>query len=291
MFVPLVVGGNFERMQGMNLTQNAPLIEQLAASYALGTLRGGARRRFEDLARARPTVRAAALVWQGRLSALAELQPEAAPSPAVWKRIANLVDADREAKAMQVNRAVPAAAASSVSGATRGWRANLNLWRAAAGTGAGLALVAVVAGVNLNQLNSGLSGQVARLGGEIQDLTGKLAAAPQIQYVAVLADDKAAASMLVTFDPKSQRLTVKRVGGFQEQADKSLQLWALPQQGGPKSLGVLGADAVVRLTAAGSDVREIPALAISLEPKGGAPAGSGPTGPVLFKGALIEAPL
>ena len=272
----------------MNLTQNAPLIEQLAASYALGTLRGGARRRFEELARAHPTVRAAALVWQGRLSSLAELQPEAAPSPAVWKRIANLVDADREAKAMQVNRAVPAAVAS---GSTGGWWANLNLWRASASAGAGLALVAVVAGVNLSQLNSGLSGQIARLGGEVQDLTGKLAAAPQIQYVAVLADDKAAASMLVTFDPKNQRLTLKRVGGFQEQADKSLQLWALPQQGGPKSLGVLGADAVVRLNAAGSDVREVPALAISLEPKGGVPPGSGPSGPVLFKGALIEAPL
>jgi anti-sigma-K factor RskA len=45
---------------------------------------------------------------------------------------------------------------------------------------------------------------------------------------------------------------------------------------------------VVRLTAADSDVREVPMLAISLEPKGGVPAGSGPSGPVLFKGALIQ---
>ena len=29
-------------------------------------------------------------------------------------------------------------------------------------------------------------------------------------------------------------------------------------------------------------------VAISLEPLGGAPAGSGPTGPVLLKGSLIE---
>ena len=65
-------------------------------------------------------------------------------------------------------------------------------------------------------------------------------------------------------------------------------LWALPPGAGPKSLGVLGREPVVRLTATDNDVREVPMLAISLEPKGGVPAGSGPSGPVLFKGALIQ---
>lgn len=268
----------------MNLTQNPSLIEQLAASYALGTLRGGARRRFEEVARTHAEVRAAALIWQGRLASVAELQPQAAPSPAVWKRIENLVNAEKEAKAMQAAR-VPAAVAAT------GWWASLNLWRGAAAAGAMAAVVAVVVGANLSTLNANLGGQVASLGGQVKDLTTKLAAAPEIQYVAVLADDKATASMLVTFDPKSQKLILKRVGGFQEQPDKSLQLWALPQTGGPKSLGVLGSDAVVRLTAAGGDVKEVPTLAISLEAKGGVPAGSGPAGPVLFKGALIETAL
>jgi anti-sigma-K factor RskA len=45
---------------------------------------------------------------------------------------------------------------------------------------------------------------------------------------------------------------------------------------------------VVRLTAAEGQVREVPALAISLEPKGGVPGEGGPTGPVLFKGALLQ---
>ena len=133
-----------------------------------------------------------------------------------------------------------------------------------------------------------MRGQIAKLTGDNQQLSAQLAAAPEIQYVAVLADDKSSASMLVTFDPKNRRLLIKRVGGFQAQADKSLQLWALPAGGAPKSLGVLGSEPVIRLTAAGSDVREVPTLAISLEPLGGAPAGSGPTGPVLLKGALIE---
>lgn len=270
----------------MNLMNNPSLIEQLAASYAIGTLRGGARRRFEQLARTQVALRTAALAWQARLASLTELQPHIAPSPAVWKRIENLIAAERDSKAMQQARAEAAAHAPAAGR----WWSSLSLWRAVAAGGVTAAVLALVMGNQLRASNASLGAQVAHLGAEVQNLSTRLAAAPQIQYVAVLTDDKAAASMLVTLDTKTRKLTLKRVGGFQEDADKSLQLWALPQQGGPQSLGVLGRDAVVRL-AAGSAVRRAPALAISLEPVGGAPAGSGPTGPVLFKGPLIEAPL
>ncbi|MDB5730995.1 MAG: polymerase subunit sigma-70, partial [Variovorax sp.] len=92
--------------------------------------------------------------------------------------------------------------------------------------------------------------------------------------------------MLVTFDAKHRQLVLQRVGGFQESPDKSLQLWALPPGGTPRSLGVLGREPGVRMTAAPSEV-QVPALAITLEPKGGVPPGSPATGPILFKGALI----
>ncbi len=262
----------------MNFQQHPELLERLAQAYALGTLRGGARRRFETLAREHPTLRAAALVWQSRLASLNELQPRSAPSPAVWTRINNLVQGEQQAQAMQAARATAQLAALTPTPGSGGWWQSLLLWRGATAAGVAATLLATVLGLNLRE----------QLGGEIGQLQARLQATPQIAYVAVLADDKSQASMLVTFDPTNKRLTLQRVGNYQEAGDRSLQLWALPPAGAPRSLGVLGGDKVLRLTAGENDVREVPLLAISLEPKGGVPGAGGPTGPVLFKGALIQ---
>jgi len=248
----------------MNLSANPQLIELLAASHALGTLRGGARRRFEAIAREQAPVRAAALVWQGRLASMAELQTPVVPDAAVWTRIRNLIEAEQQQQAIARQRAAPTPAAAPAEG---GWLSSLALWRSAAAAGALATVVAVVVGVNLSD---------------------QLRNAPAVQYVSVLHDDKAVPTMLVTFDPKKRQLLLQRVGDYHEGEDKSLQLWALPPGGAPRSLGVLGRDAALRLAAQEADVRSVPALAISLEPKGGVPSERGPTGPVLFKGALIE---
>jgi anti-sigma-K factor RskA len=264
----------------MNLLRHPELLDQVAASYALGTLRGGARRRFEAMAREQAPVRAAALIWQTRLASISELQREDSPSPVVWRRIENLVSAEREQQRMAAARTD--AATAVVASPRGGWWHSLGLWRGLTAAAALAAVAAIVVGV---QRHTELGTQ---LGGQIAALQARLQAAPQIEYVAVLQDDKATASVLVTFDPKTNRLTLKRVGGYQEASDKSLQLWALPPGAGPRSLGVMGGEPVMRLPATEGDVRAVPALAISLEPRGGAPAGSGPTGPVLFTGALLQ---
>lgn len=257
----------------MNLMKHPELLDQLAAAHALGTLRGGARRRFEAMAREQATVRAAALVWQSRVASMNELQTPSEPSPAVWTRIQNLVRADNEQQAMAAARAT-----STQPPHQGGWRRSLALWRGTTAAGALATVLAVVTAVGLRD----------NLGAQIGELQARLDATPTIEYVAVLNDDKASASMLVTFDPKSKKLTLQRVGGFQEASDKSLQLWALPPSGGPRSLGVLGQERLLQLAAGEGDMREVPMLAISLEPKGGVPSERGPTGPVLFKGALIQ---
>jgi anti-sigma-K factor RskA len=72
-------------------------------------------------------------------------------------------------------------------------------------------------------------------------------------------------------------------------AGKSLELWAVPRQGGPKSLGLLDAEQAT-LTLAGSADRtlgEVPLLAVSLEPRGGSRTGA-PTGPVLYSGPCVK---
>ena len=256
----------------MNLLQNPDLLDKLAAAHALGTLRGGARRRFEALAREQAPVRAAALVWQSRVASMNELQAPSEPAPAVWTRIENLVRAEGEQQAMAAARTAPTKPQAG------GWLRSLALWRGTTAAGALATVLAVVTAVGLRD----------NLGAQIGELQARLEATPAIEYVAVLNDDKASASMLVTFDPKSKKLTLQRVGGFQEASDKSLQLWALPPSGGPRSLGVLTQERLLQLAADQTDVREVPALAISLEPKGGVPSERGPTGPVLFKGALIQ---
>jgi anti-sigma-K factor RskA len=261
----------------MNLQAHPELLDRLAAHHALGTLRGGARRRLETIARTQPAVRATMLTWQGRLSGLAELQRAEDPSPAVWTRIENLVDADIRQKAMRA-AAQQATDGASATTAGTGWWRSLGLWRGLTFASVALAALAVVGGLQVRE----------RLGGEVAALQGRLQATPQIQYVAVLGGDPSGASVLVTFDARSRQLVLQRVGNYHESPDKSLQLWALPPSGGPRSLGVLGGDQVLHLPAAPADMREVPALAISLEPRGGVPSAGGPTGPVLFKGALIQ---
>lgn len=267
----------------MNLLNKPDLLDRLAASYALGTLRGGARRRFEALARQSATVRAAALIWQERFASMTELQATDQPGPNVWKRIENLLDAQ------------PGAASPKENAMLEKLRRGLGLWRGAA-LAAGLAgVAAVVVGVNLSREVASRENQLAQvtqqgsqLAAQNAQLAARMQAMPQIQYVAVLANDQSSPSVLVTFDPRQNMMTFKRVGGFQEGPDKSLQLWALMPSGGPKSLGVLGTQPVMQMPAAEGEVRQMPMLAVSLEPKGGVPGEGGPTGPVLFKGAMLQ---
>lgn len=276
----------------MNLINKPQLLDQLAASYALGSLRGGARRRFEALAQSSLTVRTAGLLWQERMASLNELQAAQAPSENVWKRIQISLAAQQQK--------APGLAAEP--GLLAQLRSSLRLWRGVGLAGALGTVAAVLVGVSQtgqwrNEAGT-LGTQVSQLQGQVSQLNGQLQAAPAIAYVAVLTDDKAAASLLATFDAKSGKLTLKRLGNFAEGADKSLQLWALPGQpkpgqsaGAPKSLGVLGSEAVIRLVADGAQVSQVPALAISLEPKGGVSGEAGPSGPVLFKGELIQTAL
>jgi anti-sigma-K factor RskA len=62
----------------------------------------------------------------------------------------------------------------------------------------------------------------------------------------------------------------------------------LPASGNPQSLGLIDSTTAARVALsapAEQALRNIPALAVSLEPRGGSPTGL-PTGPVLYSGPV-----
>jgi anti-sigma-K factor RskA len=68
------------------------------------------------------------------------------------------------------------------------------------------------------------------------------------------------------------------------EANRVLELWSVPPQGAPKSLGLISASGVTVLQR-DRLLKGAAALAVSLEPPGGSPTGA-PTGPVLYAGTL-----
>lgn len=273
----------------MNLMHNPELVDRLAASYALGTLRYGARRRFESLARAYPAIRFACNTWQTRLSGMTEFQRSVEPPQHVWTKIQNLLPSTR----------VIASQPERKRGTwwQQAWRTPQLIWKVGTAVGA----LATVAAVTVNvyraqELEQSTAQQIAAVEAKAQaqlqahnealkQLEARLTEQPKV--LAVLSDKGATPVMLVTVDKVAGGLVLQRLTAFKEADDRSLQLWALPQGGRPRSLGVLNPEQVMRVAASLADLQSVPAIAISLEPKGGVPSEGGPTGPVLFSGPLI----
>ena len=106
--------------------------------------------------------------------------------------------------------------------------------------------------------------------------------------VAVLAGPDAKPALIATATRGDRFLLVKAVGAQAVAADKSLELWMLPDGGAPRSLGLLSATGIARVALTAeveTTLAGIPALAVSLEPAGGSTTGA-PTGPVLYSGKI-----
>jgi anti-sigma-K factor RskA len=114
------------------------LSDRLAAEYVLGTLRGGARRRFEALLPAHPGLRSAVWRWQDRLVPLTASVPPVAPSPAVWRGIEQQL----------FGETATAGAAASVQQRITRWWERLGLWQGLAGA-TSLATLALAVALSL----------------------------------------------------------------------------------------------------------------------------------------------
>src|SRR5688500_15968310 len=108
---------------------NSQLVQRLAAEYVLGTLTGGARRRFERWMTDSYNVRSAVWHWERELSPLAQTASDVQPSPPVWEQVLDRTGAR-------------AAAVAERETARERWFERLGLWR-------GVSLVATAAAVVL----------------------------------------------------------------------------------------------------------------------------------------------
>jgi len=196
------------------------LVEHLASAYVLGTLTGGARRRFERLRADRPDVQLATARWEARLGQLAHSVPALRPSPRVWK-------------AIEARTRAPAAAAPRSGGS----------WLRPAGWGFGGVAAGVLATVALLFSAPTLfltADQVAMRAGE------KL---PQ-SYVGLLTDTQGNGKLLVSSLRHGRTMTVKVIGPITPPASGRLVLWAVPATGAAFALGTV--------PASGSAVSQLP---------------------------------
>ncbi|MFL9890058.1 anti-sigma factor [Paraburkholderia sp. RL17-383-BIF-A] len=257
----------------MNLHRYPQLVDLLAAEYVLGTLRGGARRRFQRYADHDTTIRKAVDEWQRRISPMAELAEPRMPPAAVWEAIERRLGltAAREAARPRSVVEIPARPSRSLF-------ENLAFWRGWALGVTGVAAVALVVAVRslLPSANAPVTAPTVAQQPETA-----------VSHVAVLNNKDAHPVMLVAWDEAHSTMTVHPLGKVDLPAGRAMELWGIPASGHPVSLGMLPDSANGKVTAGQQKPESYAALAVSIEAPGGSPDHNAPSGPVVFTGKLL----
>jgi anti-sigma-K factor RskA len=250
----------------MKFKENLALQQKLAAEYVLGTLRGGARRRFETWMRQDAALQQVVREWQGKLMPMAEFSLASKPAVRIWLAL------EKRLKLQGL-------------GKTTLWeqlRDNLTFWRGLGIVSSSMALAMVFALVLMRP-----------------PIDSDSAAS---NYVATLSDEKAQPIAVVSGDIKRRQLAVRFIAPPNIAADKSLELWAINKNGKVKSLGLIanynagnntvvasaGATTITLAMPEDMSPDTTPLLAISLEPKGGSGNPEKPSGPIVFKGNWLR---
>lgn len=242
-------------------------LDALARDYALGTMTGGARRRFERVLRDHAAARGAVMQWSGRLAHLAHAVPAQQPNPAVWLGLEQrLFPGETRTAPVQAKVKLP------------WWRSWLSARPMLGGALAGL-LVALV---------------VVRQQPEWAGLEAYRDDLPA-SYVGLLsASPGGAPSVLASSRRQGRQLTVKILQPVAVPVGRVAQLWALPKDGVPFPVAVVppGVAAGRSVALPLSDTSEnlffsVPRLGITLEEAPARP-GAVPKGDFVLVGPCVK---
>ena len=235
--------------------------DALAAEYALGTMRGAARRRFERLAFKRFDWQMAANWWTARLHMLADTVPAIEPPIHVWLGIEKRLFKSKDAAAVMPSQSKwwPSLAIIS-TGITTAFAVFIAISEPK--------IIEVPIEVPAEVAVNSLPATVALLSGEDQ----------KPAWMLTLVNDN-------TGQPEIRMTTL---AGIKPVSDKSYELWVLPPNKGAPISVVLLPQAGKHHVAVSQKIATLllqSGLAVSIEPVGGSPTGK-PTGPVLYQGQL-----
>ena len=232
-------------------------LDRLAREYALGTLHGGARRRFERVLREHPASMRALGAWQERFAALAASVPPLLPSAAVWNGLEQRLFTPVRRRDGLVARLMALLSGRALGGALVG------------------ALLCVLL----------LRQQPAWMGHETYRDT------LPASYVGLLQDGAGRPTLLASSRRHGRTLTVKLLQNVAVPAGSVAQLWALPRDGAaPFPVGTVPVTGSATLTLADTSERlfaNVGRLAVSIEPAPAAP-GARPTGEFVLSGHCVK---
>lgn len=244
----------------MSDTDHLSADDQLAAELALGVLDGDARRaalmRLADDAAFAERVDA----WSALLAGMVTDTPAVAPPAGARDKIMAAIFGLRAPQKSTPERRTRRARALSP----------LAFWKGASAVFAAIAIAAL-----------GLAGIL------LKDARPERA---RFSLVATLVPPEAPAILSVRIDPQTGAIEIVDAALQQALAtsDQVTELWLIPADGTPRSLGLInaiGATRVEAVSALRAGLRAGALLAVSVEPAGGSPTGA-PTGPVIAIGAL-----
>jgi len=121
-------------------------------------------------------------------------------------------------------------------------------------------------------------------------VTSQMFRSPGYTMVATLAPPEAPLTLSMRINPETGVIEIldAALQDAVKQADQTTELWLIPEDGTPRSLGVIRSAGASRILIP-AELRPLfnagAVLAVSLEPSGGSPSGA-PTGPVIALGSI-----